>query len=415
MKLTVYSISQELKKCQSKDKVTKLSDGRGLYLHIMPFASNASWRYGYRINGKQKTLTIGKYPQISLMEAREKLFEAMRLREKGIDPAEAKQEGKKEQRRKIDHCFENVALEWYAKRSLTWSNSHAERLLKELKKDVFPSLGGKVITEITAPLVSEFIHKLQREREVGEYAQKLLQRIKSILNYAVIRGYIPVNPVLSLINVVSKPDVEHQLALKQSDLLDFFKQLHQSPANDKTKIALLLLIITFVRSGEMRTMAWEDIDFEKREWNIPKEKYKGKKRGLCVPLSDWALTMLKELKSKDNRQEGLVFYSRNDISKPISENTLSVVMWGMGYKGVATPHGFRSLATDVLNENGFRPDVIERQLGHVEQNSVRRAYHRTEYLSERREMMYWYSEWIKEYYEKAKQQFLESIVLGRKS
>ncbi|WP_371441419.1 MULTISPECIES: tyrosine-type recombinase/integrase [Oligella] len=193
------------------------------------------------------------------------------------------------------------------------------------------------------------------------------------------------------------------MALAQDELTTFFKRLEEQPADLLSKLGLIFLIITFVRSTSLRTMEWEDVNFKKKEWLIPKEKFKGKKIDLVVPLSDWAIEILETLYENSRLKQGYIFHQQRNVYKPMSENTLTALMWRMGYKDIATPHGFRSLATDVLNENNYKPDVIERQMGHVEKNSVRRAYHRAEYLEERKEMMQWYSDWIREKYRKAGQ------------
>ena len=175
--------------------------------------------------------------------------------------------------------------------------------------------------------------------------------------------------------------------------------LHEN-IKQPTRLAMLIIMLTFVRAGELRKAEWADFDFEAREWRIPAEKMKMKAPHI-VPLADWTLELLQELHALTGHSRYL-FPAVGNPDKPMSENTLSYLTGRMGYSGIATPHGFRSLATDVLNENGYPPDVIERQLAHVEQNKVRAAYHRTEYLPQRHEMLAWYAEFLRRHYEAAK-------------
>ena len=402
MRLTQLTINSFLKKQQDNPKATKLFDGESLYLYVRPYTKSASWRIDYRFEGKYKTYTIGLYPTIGLKAAREAQHEMQKLLSDGIDPMAEKKRIKEQNKMATENTFYKAAIEWHKKQSISWSEKHSIKVLRQIEKDLFPTLGYLPLDEITPPVVTSTIKTIEA-RGVHDHANRCLQRVNRILDYAVQLGNIPFNPCHSLSGLVTLPPTQHQLALAQDELTIFFKRLEEQPADLLSKLGLIFLIITFVRSTSLRTMEWEDVNFKKKEWLIPKEKFKGKKIDLVVPLSDWAIEILDTLYENSRLKQGYIFHQQRNVYKPMSENTLTALMWRMGYKDIATPHGFRSLATDVLNENNYKSDVIERQMGHVEKNSVRRAYHRAEYLEERKEMMQWYSDWIRKKYRKSGQ------------
>ena len=237
------------------------------------------------------------------------------------------------------------------------------------------------------------------KRGALDTAATVLQRIKAVFNYAIRTERAENNPAVPLTGVIKAPKQKHQPALPQSELTEFYRRLLHENIKQPTRLAMLIIMLTFVRAGELRKAEWADFDFEAREWRIPAEKMKMKAPHI-VPLADWTLELLQELHALTGHSRYL-FPAVGNPDKPMSENTLSYLTGRMGYSGIATLHGFRSLATDVLNENGYPPDVIERQLAHVEQNKVRAAYHRTEYLPQRHEMLAWYAEFLRRHYEAA--------------
>lgn len=356
--------------------------------------SGKYWRFNYRFDGKQKTLALGAYPLISLAEARIKRDEAKKLLLAKIDPSAQKKQEEQKIEIETQLKFENIARQWWQAQLPRWVKHHADRVIHSLEKDVFPSIGQQSVKEIKTPDILNVLRQIE-SRGVNDTALRALQRIKSVFNYAIQTGLIEYNPATSLTGVITKQKEQHQLALPQSKLSDFYQQLEVTPMKEFTRIALKLLMIWFVRSGELRKAKWQDIDWEKKEWQIPADTMK-MKRAHVVPLTDWSIELLEQLKPLTEKSVYL-FPNYRNFDEPMSENALSYAMARMGYKGKAVPHGFRSLATDVLNENGFDADVIERQLAHIESNKVRAAYHRTEYLPQRREMMQWYSDWLRKY------------------
>ena len=389
---------RQIKNAKPAAKPYKLADGGGMFLQVTP-AGGKLWRLKYRIDGKEKLLSIGKYPAVSLSEAREAAENARRLIAAGQDPSAAKQQAKRERKTATANSFEKIAREWHQNQMPRWTPTHTTRVLHSLETDAFPILGKYPVTEIKAPLLLEAVRAIE-ERGVPETAARVLQRIKAVFNYAIQTGRAAENPAFALSGVIVREKVKHQPALPQSGITEFYRRLIREPMRQENRIAMMLIMLTFVRAGNIRFAEWEEIDTGKRLWAIPAEKMKMRAAHI-VPLSDWALEILESLYPITGYSRYL-FPNYKDGSKPMSENTLSYAMGRMGYSGIATPHGFRSLATDVLNENGFPPDVIERQLAHAEQNKVRAAYHRTEYLPHRVEMMQWYSDYLRERYNQAR-------------
>ena len=379
-----------IKQAKPQDKIYYLKDGGSLFLEVTP-AGGKNWRFRYRFNGKAGVLSPGKYPAVSLAEARERAAEARRLLAEGINPGEAKKEAKLAAQAASANAFELLTLEWYEKQLPRWTPDHARRVLESLQNDAFPDLGRVAIGDITAPLILATVRKIEKRGAI-ETAGRVLQRISAVLRYAVQTGRLEVNPAQALSGTLTASKVEHRPALPRAELPEFYRRLAAANLYEPTRIALHLLVLTFVRPGELRAARWEEFDIERAEWRIPAERMKMRQPHI-VPLSRQALALLATLQPLTGRG-ALLFPAMTDHAKPMSENTLSYAMGRMGYQGVATPHGFRALASTTLNEEGFDPDVIERQLAHAERNKVRAAYHRAEYLDERRKMMQWWADFL---------------------
>ncbi|MFD1244143.1 tyrosine-type recombinase/integrase [Paralysiella testudinis] len=390
---------RQIKNAKPAEKAYKISDGHGLHLLIKPNGGKY-WRLKYRIDGKEKLLSIGTYPTISLVEARAAAENARRMVANGQSPSEAKQTAKRERAEALQNTFGHIAAEWYAHQRISWQSGHAGRVWKMFERLILPEIGKLPIAEIGVRQIKALIESIAAQGN-HETARIVLQKTKAVFNYAVLTERAINNPALPLVGQIKPAPVKHMPALPQSEITEFYRRVITEPSlREVTRLALLLMPLTFVRAGELRKAEWVDFDLDAKEWHIPAAKMKMKAPHI-VPLSDWALALLAELHTLTGHGRYL-FNGRNDETRPMSENALSYAMGRMGYAGIATPHGFRSLATDVLNENGYPPDVIERQLAHVEQNKVRAAYHRTEYLPQRREMMQWYSDFLRQRYDAAK-------------
>ena len=382
----------KVKNSKPKDKLYKISDGGGLQLHIQTSGSKY-WRLAYRYGEKQKTLALGTYPDVTLAEAREKRSQARKLLDRGIDPAleMSKRSRKRRAISEIKNSFENIAREWYGMRKDSWTKIHASRVLRSLEKEVFPDIGNYPIQEITAPLVLNIIRSIEK-REALEVASRVLQRCNAIYKYAIQTGRTELNPISNLQGALKTRRVQHRPALSISELPDFMNKLDKYSGNTLTVLALKLIVHTFVRTGELRGALWSEFDFEHAEWRIPAERMKMRSPHI-VPLSHQSIAILRQIHKISGHRE-LVFPSELNWKQPISANTLIYAMYRMGYHSRATVHGFRATASTIFNENGFNPDVIERQLAHAQRNKVRAAYNRSEYLDDRRTMMQWWSNYI---------------------
>jgi len=373
------------------EKPYKLADAGGLYLEVFPNGSRY-WRLKYRHAGKEKRLALGVYPAVSLAEARKKAAAAKKLLEAGEDPAAtmSKREKKRAARLKTENSFEAVAREWWANKKGHWTPDHAGCILRSLEADALPALGHRPIAEITPPEVLDVVRAVER-RGALDVASRVQQRIKAVFRYAVQTGRASFNPSAELAGVLMTRKVQHRAALSREALPDFVKQLEAYPGSPEVKQALKLLMLSFVRPGELRWARWEEFDLEAKLWRIPGERMKMKAPHL-VPLSRQFMEVLEELRPLTGRY-ALVFPGANDRERPISENTMNdAIRKRLGF--AATSHGFRATASTILNEAGFRADAIERQLAHAERNKVRAAYHRSEYLEERAKMMQWWADYL---------------------
>lgn len=374
----------QVKGAKPKEKTYKLSDGKGLNLEVRPNGSKY-WRLSYRYQQKQKTLALGVFPVVSLAEARELTLEAKKLLQQNLDPSVHKRRQKIET---SEHTFKLIAEQWHKKESGLWSKDHSDKVWHSLKVDAFPHIGDMPIKDIRTPDVLSVIRKIE-SRGALDVASRVKQRIRSVLRYAIQTGILEFNVADALDGVIQTRKTKHRKALKLDELPSFLNAIERYPGYPLTGFALQLIVHTFVRPGELRSAEWKDIDLEKAIWRIPAEKMKMKEEHI-VPLSKQALSLLEKIKEITGRFN-LVFPGSHYSKKPMSENTLTyAIRKRLGFD--ATAHGFRATASTILNESGFRVDVIERQLAHGERNKVRAAYNRSQYLAERTEMMQWYSD-----------------------
>ena len=387
MALTERKINQA--RPDSKDY--KLTDEKGMHL-LVKVNGSKYWRLKYRYSGREKTLALGVYPDVSLKVARLRRDEARTLLSNGEDPSEVKQEVERAKKIQEENGFETIAREWWENRKGDWTERHANRVLRTLEADVFPYIGNKPIAEIQPP---EFLSVIRRVEARGalNVAGRLLQRCSNVFRYAIQTGRAMVNPAGDLQGTLKIRKIKHQPSLSRTELPKFLKRINTYDGLIQTRLALRLLILTFVRPGELRGARWEEFDLAAKEWRIPAERMKMKTEHI-VPLSKQAVSILKELESITGQYE-LVFPSERRRIKPMSENTLLFAIYRMGYKDRATPHGFRATAASILNEQSFHPDAIERQLAHQERNKVRGAYtHHAEYLKERKKIMQWWANYL---------------------
>ena len=370
----------------------KHADGLGLYLELTP-AGGRYWRMKYRFGGKEKRLAFGVYPDVSLKDARARRDQARRALEAGTDPGEQRKAIKAKAAHESANTLEAVTRDWLAHQADKWAPRTHVRILASLAADIFPTLGARPMASITPRELMAVVQRIEA-RGASEMAARALQRVKSAFRYAVIHHRIESNPMLDLkAGEVLKPKrTRHRPSMPASELPVFFAKLAGYQGDPQTLHALRLLMLTAVRPGEVRGARWTEFDLDRGLWRIPAERMKMRAEHV-VPLSAQAVDLLQALQPFRGDSE-LVFPSPFYESKPLSENTLNSALARLGYKGEATAHGFRSLFSTVANEAGWNPDVIERQLAHVERNQVRAAYNRSVYLPERAELMHWWANYL---------------------
>jgi integrase len=333
---------------------------------------------------------LGVYPDITLSDARTRRAEARKLLAAGNDPAQAKKEARRLLTEKHGSTLELVAREWHQNRSSKWTALYGKKLLKSLERHLFSKLGPRPIDEITTHELLAVMRVI--EGRGSDLAHRLLQVCGQIFSYAVITQRAAVNPALALRGAL-KPVVKQSYAyIKPNELGEYLARLETYDGALQTKLAMKLLLLTFVRTGELRGATWSEFDLNKAEWRIPAERMKMREPH-TVPLAPQAIAILKQLQSITG-QWAYVFPNQHKPTSPMSENTILYALYRMGYHSRATGHGFRSTASTILNEHGFSPDVIERQLAHGDRNRVRAAYNHAQYLAERRKMMQWWADFL---------------------
>lgn len=373
--------------------IRKLSDGNGLVLLVYPNGSKY-WAFRYRYLGKEKNLSLGIYPAVGLAEARRKLSDARNLLSSGQDPSEARKAVKRQAMISAVNDFEAVAREWIVAKSPAWTPRYTGFVAKRLEQDIFPKLGTRPIKEITAPELLSVV-RLVEERGASELAHRILQCCGQIFMYGIATGRAERNPANDLKGAL-KTYVKKSFAhLKAIELPEFVKKLNTYDGHPQTRLAVTLLMLTFVRTTELRGATWEEIDLDSGEWRIPAHRMK-MRRDHIVPLSRQAVAAFTELR-RLNGQWKYVFPNPHKPLKHMSENAVLYALYRMGYHNRTTGHGFRHTASTILNESGlFSGDAIERQLAHVQGNKVRAAYNHAQYLPERRKMMQWWADYLDE-------------------
>jgi len=378
--------------CKPRNKQYKLTDGDGLYLLVKPNGGKY-WRYKYRFAGKEKLLALGAYPDLGVGDARELHAQARKNLALGNDPAEVKKEAKRQAVLNGEHTFEALAKEWCESRKHKWVTSYSEAMVDRLERHIFPTLGGRPIKDITAPEFLAVVRVVEKNGAL-DLAQRLMQASGQIFRYAIATGRAERNPLADLRGALKPPVRKHQAYLKEDELPAYLKKLGVYDGSPQTKLALKFLLLTFVRTTELRAATWREIDFDNAQWRIPAERMKMRDPHI-VPLSKQAIALLRELELFTGQWQH-VFANQHNPASFMSENTMLYALYRMGYHSRATGHGFRSTASTILNENGFQPDVIERQLAHGERNAVRAAYNHAQYLPERRKMMQWWADHLDE-------------------
>lgn len=386
MKLTARQVDT----AKPKEKPYKLSDGGGLYLEVAPNGSRY-WRMKYRINGKEKRLSFGVYPIISLAVARDEREKAKRVLATGGDPGEVKKAGKLAQKLSIENTFEAIAREWHKSKADRWSLRYRDEIIDTFEKDIFPFIGKRPIAEIKPMELLETLKRMEK-RGALEKMRKVRQRCGEVFRYAIITGRAEYNPAPDLASALTPPKKQHFPFLTAQELPYFLTDLAGYTGSIITKTATRIIMLTGVRTQELRFARWQDIDLDKGMWNIPPEVMK-MKRPHVVPLSTQVVDLFDSLKPITGAYP-LVFIGRNDHRKPISKESVNQVIELLGYKGRLTGHGFRHTMSTILHEQGYNSAWIETQLAHVDKNTIRGTYNHAQYLEQRREMLQWYGDFM---------------------
>jgi integrase len=402
--------------CPEGKKFIRLTDSGGLYLEVTP-AGGKYWRWKYRFGDKEKRLALGVYPAVPLATpksapagrghgeptpppvkgARQLRDEARALLLAGTDPGEARAQAKRASLASVENSFEAVARRWWAGWHKNKAPRYAEHLLSRLEADAFPVIGGRPVGTLTAAHLIDMTLRIEK-RGAPELARRILQVCGQILRYAVAHGLAARNPVADVkpSDFLAPRLTKNFARVGAADLPELLRRIEAYEGSALTRMALRLMTLTFVRTSELIGARWEEFDLDAAIWTIPPEREgrkgaAGKRRPHIVPLAPQALEALGILRTARGADRctgpALLFPGERDHERPMSSMTLLMALRRMGYGGQMTGHGFRGVASTALNEMGFRPDVIEAQLSHVDGSKVRAAYNHATWLPERREMM----------------------------
>jgi integrase len=377
-----------VRNAKARAKPYKLADAGSLYLLVK--RAGKYWRMDYRFASKRKTLALGVYPDVKLAGARKKRDKARELLDAGVDPSSNAKAEKLRKRAVAANSFEAVAIEWHQKQAHIWTAKHAADVKHRLETNLFPFIGRRPIAEIEAPELLAAVRKIE-ERGAFDLAHRMVQVAGQIFRYGIATGRCKRDIARDLRGALTPHKKRHQAAIKPEELPALMKAIDGYEGEPLTRLALQLMTLTFVRTHELVGAQWDEFDFDAGVWMVPAKRMKMKSDHV-VPLAPQAVAILDELRTLAGHSR-YVFPGRNP-QKPLSNNTMLFALYRLGYKGKMTGHGFRTVASTALNEMGFRPDVVERQLAHCERNDVRDAYNRAEYLPERTQMMRAWADWI---------------------
>ena len=382
----------EVDKAKAQAKVSSLFDGDGLELKINPTGTK-KWLFKYYkpFTKKRTNLTFGEYPDISLADARKLRAKAKELLAKDIDPKEHKDNLSRQQKERIENTLFNVAAKWFEVKKTEVTPDYAIDVWRSLELHVFDQLGKYPISEVTAPIAIKTVKPIAEKGSL-ETVKRINQRINVIMNYAVNTGLIHSNPLIGIKAAFERPKKQNMPSIKPGELPKFMQALSIASIKIVTRYLIEWQLHTMVRPSEAAGAMWSEIDFDNKLWNIPAQRMK-KKRPHSIPLTEQSLNLLNAIKPISGHREHIFPADRNPRDHTNTQ-TANAAIKRMGYKDKLVAHGLRSLASTTLNEQGFDADLIEAALAHVDDNEVRRAYNRADYLKRRAKMMFWWSEHI---------------------
>ena len=390
---------KEIDRAKPTDKPYKLADGGGLCLLIPPSGARL-WRWRYRVEGKEKMMALGEYPFVSLKEARERHSEARKALANGIDPmAERKAEGEAKQKeaearqREAENSFENVAREWWNWWRIGKSPRHADTTMRRMEADVFPAYGHKSVNEVTASDVRQLMIAVEK-RDARDVAKRIHETTSQIFRFAIARDIATRNPAADFKprDILAEAQTENRARVDAKELPELLVKIDEYNGDAITRLAMKLMTYTFVRTSEEIEAPWSEFDLDEARWTIPAERMKMKTPHI-VPLSRQSVEVLRALKQITGHGH-FVFAGARDKKKSISNNTILYALYRIGYRDRMTGHGFRGLASTILNEHEFDEAHIELQLAHTKRNKVAAAYNHAKYLKQRTEMMQWWADYL---------------------
>jgi len=381
-----------IEKTKHGSKTIRLWDGRGMYLEISP-RGGKWWRLKYWFDGRERRMSLGVYPDVSLADAREKREEARRKVAAGIDPAELRKAEAIALVESIENSFEAIAREWFGLFSRPWVAGHADKIIRRLELNVFPWIGTRPVKAITAPELLAVLRRME-SRGANETAHRALQVCGRVFRFAVATGRAERDPSRDLSGALAPTKEKHLASITDpQEVGALLRAINAYDGSWITRCALRLAPLVFVRPGELRAAQWSEFDFENSEWRIPATRMKMRVQHI-VPLSTQAIAILRDLQPLTGRF-ALAFPGVRSRFRPMSENTITAALRRMGYSGQdMIGHGFRSMASTLLNEQGWNRDAIERQLAHGERDAVRAAYNYAQHLPERRRMMQAWADYL---------------------
>lgn len=381
----------KIRRAEPKEKQYRVADGKGLFLVVYPSGSK-SWQFRYSFGNKEKTLSLGSYPEVTLKGAREERYSARKLLGEYVDPVAHKREQGALAVFRLNDTFEQLGREWHERKSPQWSPKHVVKTMLRLEKHVFPFIGKRPIERITPLEILELLHRLEKAGKT-HMAHRVHQLICRIFDRAVMTQRLSANPAISLKAELMAHKEEHYRTIKESDLPDFLLKLDNISGRELYRLAFWLLLLTGVRQCELRFSEKGDIDFKARRWIVRKEVSKMKREHVVV-LSDQAIVVLKRMFAIEPQSKWLVPNIESWANSVMSEYAFIKIIDRMGYKDQMVPHGTRSLFSTVLNDHGFDSKVVDRQLAHVGSDRVEAAYNRAQYEKMREEMMQWWGDFL---------------------
>ena len=377
-------------KCPPDRARARFADAGGLYLEVMP-TGGKHWRWKYRWMGKEKRLALGTYPAVGLAQARRARDDARVVLKAGQDPVQGKKDAKAAAIVRMENNFEAVARAWFEHWKGTKTARHSDYVMRRLEADVFPEIGRRAIAEITAPMLLAVAKKIE-VRDALDIAKRALQTCGQIFRYAIAHGTIERNPAADVkpSDALKPRKKTHYARLDAKELPELLRKIAVYQGTPYTRLAIELMALTFVRTGELINATWTEFDVEAAEWRLPAERMKMRTPHI-VPLSTQALQVLALLRELKGLSDYL-FPGERDHEKPMSNNTILAALARMGYKHRMTGHGFRGIASTILHEQGYRHDIIELQLAQQERDEVSAAYSFATFLPERRRVMQAYAD-----------------------